>query len=51
MGWNRIESVIWYHTRSPKLGGRSPKQLIEDDQEKKLRSFIDEKLRKEKGEV
>ncbi len=49
MGWSRIEALIWFHSKSPKLGGRSPLELLEEDQEKKLRTFIEEKLKKEKG--
>jgi hypothetical protein len=46
MGWPRFEAVIWYHTKSPRMGGRSPKELVEDGKEKRVRTFIEE-LKKE----
>lgn len=42
MGWPRFEAVIWFHTKTPKLGGRSPKDLVEIGKEKRVKTYIDE---------
>lgn len=48
MGWSRLVAIIWFYSKNPKLGGRSPQDLITDGKEKKLKAHIDE-MKKEKG--
>jgi hypothetical protein len=46
-GWKRLEIVIWFHIKNPRLGGRSPNDLLAEGKDKRLRTYIDTDLKKE----
>jgi hypothetical protein len=38
--WNRLTLFLWWTTNNPKLGGRSPKEMVEIGKLKKLKTHI-----------
>lgn len=43
-GWRKLECFMWFYIGIPKLGGRSPKELIEQGKLKKLQQYVDEEI-------